>query len=95
MIIKDYHFEETGKDKYSQTHIILQEWKLILNNVYFVLLSAWNHYWKVFYHKEQAKFPDGGSVLGSSQFSILPKLFKKTARFKSGQNGPENNNLLR
>jgi hypothetical protein len=23
---------------------------------------------------EQAKFPDGGSVLGSSQFSVLPQL---------------------
>jgi hypothetical protein len=25
----------------------------------------------------QAKFPDGGSILGSSQFSILPKLRPK------------------
>jgi len=26
----------------------------------------------------QAKFPDGGSILGSSQFSILPQLPPKT-----------------
>ncbi len=37
----------------------------------------WN--WHLAYHRAfrrfgQAKFPDGGSVLGSSQFSILPQL---------------------
>jgi hypothetical protein len=31
---------------------------------------------KIYFHRifEQAKFPDGGSILGSSQFSILPRL---------------------
>jgi len=28
----------------------------------------------VFLRFGQAKFPDGGSVLGSSQFSVLPQL---------------------
>ncbi len=29
---------------------------------------------RVFHRFGQAKFPDGGSVLGSSQFSIMPQL---------------------
>jgi len=33
---------------------------------------------KVLFKIWQAKFPDGGSVLGSSQFSILPQLSLKT-----------------
>jgi len=30
--------------------------------------------YKAFHRLKQYKFPDGGSVLGSSQFSILPQL---------------------
>jgi len=30
--------------------------------------------YRAFHRFGQAKFPDGGSVLGSSQFSILPQL---------------------
>ncbi len=38
----------------------------------------------------QAKFPDGGSDLGSNQFSILPPAASKNnARFKSGQYQPK------
>jgi len=48
----------------------------------------------VFHGFEQAKLGYGGSVLGSSQFSILPQLHQKTdTRFKSGQEGLENNHL--
>jgi len=42
----------------------------------------------------QAKFPDGGLVLGSSQFAILsPAASKNNARFKSGQNRLESKQL--
>jgi len=34
--------------------------------------------YRAFHGFGQAKFPDGGSVLGSSQFSILPQLPQKT-----------------
>jgi len=34
--------------------------------------------YRVFNRFGQAKFPDGVSVLGSSQFSILPQLPRKT-----------------
>ncbi len=46
---------------------------------------------KAFHRFGQAKFPDGGSVLGSSQFSILPQLPLKTMLClnKSGQNCPK------
>jgi len=33
---------------------------------------------KAFHGIGQAKFPDGGLALGSSQFSILPQLHQKT-----------------
>jgi len=43
--------------------------------------------YRAFHRFGQAKFPDGGSVLGSSQFSVLPQLPQKNdAQFKSGQN---------
>jgi len=32
----------------------------------------------VFHGFEQAKYPDGGLVLGASQFTILPQLSLKT-----------------
>jgi len=35
-------------------------------------------FYRAFHRFGQAKFPDGGSVLGSSQFSILPQLPLKT-----------------
>jgi len=35
-------------------------------------------YYGVFHKFGQAKFPDGGSVLGSSQFSVLTQLPLKT-----------------
>ncbi len=42
----------------------------------------------------QAKFPDGGLVLGSSQFfNTAPAASKNTARFKNGRNRPKNNDL--
>jgi len=43
--------------------------------------------YRVFHRYGQAKFPDGGLVLGSSQFSNLPQLpLETSAQFKSGQN---------
>ena len=43
----------------------------------------------------QAKFADGGSILGSSQFSQLPQLpLKTTLNFKKGQNRLKNNHHL-
>jgi len=43
--------------------------------------------YRVFNGFGQAKFPDGGLVLGSSQFfNIAPAAYKNTAHFKSGQN---------
>jgi hypothetical protein len=35
-------------------------------------------YHRAFHRFGQGKFPDGGSVLGSSQFSVLPQLPPKT-----------------
>jgi hypothetical protein len=47
----------------------------------------YNICYRVFHGFEQAKYPDGGLVLGASQFTILPQLsLKKDAQFKSGQN---------
>jgi len=43
----------------------------------------------VFHRFGQANFPDGGSILGSSQFSILPAASaasKNNTQIKSGQN---------
>jgi len=34
--------------------------------------------YRAFHQFGQAKFPDGGSILGSSQFTILPQLPLKT-----------------
>jgi len=34
----------------------------------------------------QAKFPDGGLALGSSQFSILPQLHEKLCLLQNGSN---------
>jgi len=52
-------------------------------------LELINNVYRAFHRFGQAKFPDGGSILGSRQFSILlaaPAASKNTARFKSGQN---------
>ncbi len=49
---------------------------------------------RAFHGFGEAEFPDGGSVLGSSQFSILPPVaLKNTPGVKSGQNRPKNNHL--
>ncbi len=40
-----------------------------LSDEYFCTFS-----YRAFHRFGQAKFPDGGSILGSSQFSILPQL---------------------
>jgi len=41
----------------------------------------------VFHGFGKAKFAYGGSILGSSQFILLPQLpLKNDAQFKSGQN---------
>jgi len=37
-------------------------------------MSFMNESYRVFHGFGQAKFPDGGSVLGSNQFSVLPQL---------------------
>jgi len=34
----------------------------------------WRNRYRAFYRFGQAKFPDGGLILGSSKFSILPHL---------------------
>ncbi len=57
---------------------------IFTTNFYLVALSVlcflfWSShsmvlYYKAFHRLKQYKFPDGGSVLGSSQFSILPQL---------------------
>jgi hypothetical protein len=36
--------------------------------------NIWWYTYRAVHGIGQAKFPDGGSVLGSSQFSILPQL---------------------
>jgi len=58
-------------------------------------------FYRAFHRFGQAKFPNGGSVLGSSQFSVLPQLFSTApaasknddAWFKSGQNQLKNKQL--
>jgi len=40
--------------------------------------------YRAFHRFGQAKFPDGGSALGSSQFSILPQLHQKTMLASKG-----------
>ncbi len=52
--------------------------------------------YRAFHGFVQAKFPDGGSILGSSQLfnnAAVPAASKNTAQFKSGQNQPKNNHL--
>jgi len=47
----------------------------------------WLKLYREFHRFGQAKFPDEGLILGSSQFSILPQLPQKNiAQFESGQN---------
>jgi len=36
------------------------------------------YFYRAFHRFGQAKFPDGGSILGSSQSSVLPRLPSKT-----------------
>jgi hypothetical protein len=44
-------------------------------------------FYRAFHGFGQAQFPDGGSVLGSSQFSMqVPAASKNTTDFKNGQN---------
>jgi hypothetical protein len=46
----------------------------------------------VFHRFGPAKFAYGGSILGLSQFTLLPQLpLKKYAQFQSGQNQFKNN----
>jgi len=53
-------------------------------------------YHRAFHRFGQAKFPEGGSVLGSSQFSILPQLPLKTMLgLKVVKIDSKINNLLR
>ncbi len=49
-------------------------------------------WYRVFHGFMQAKFPDGGSILVSRQFSILPQTrrLKNKAQIKSGHNWPKN-----
>jgi len=48
----------------------------------------------VFHGFGQAKFADGGSILGSSQFTQLPQVrIKMMLKFKKGQNRLKNNQL--
>jgi hypothetical protein len=56
------------------------------------LKTFWALY-RAFYRLGQAKFSNGGSVLGSSQFSILPQPLKNDAWFKSGKHGLKNKQL--
>jgi len=44
-------------------------------------------FYRAFHGFGQAKLPNGGSVLGSSQFSVILQLpSKNDAQFKRGQN---------
>ncbi len=45
----------------------------------------------IFFYR--AKFPDVGSDIGSSQFSMLPQLSTKILLNSSGQNWAENNHV--
>jgi len=50
--------------------------------------------YRAFHRFGQDKFPDGGSILVSSQFSALPQLPPKNdAQFKRGQNELKNKQL--
>ncbi len=52
-------------------------------------------YYRVFHGFGQAKFADGGSILGSSQFTQLSQLpLKTTLDIKKGQKGLKNNESL-
>jgi len=55
-----------------------KEKKLLLLTEWRIKYTISDYYYKAFHRFGQAKFPDSGSVLGSSQFSILPKLPPKT-----------------
>jgi len=44
----------------------------------------------VFHGLGQAKFADGGSILGTSQFTQLPRCLQKWRSIKKGQNWLEN-----
>ncbi len=48
-------------------------WKSKIKNCEYLLLQS-----RAFHRFGHAKFPDGGSVLGSSQFSVMPQLPPKT-----------------
>jgi len=50
-------------------------------------------FYRVFHGFGKAKFPDGGLVFGSSQFSLFPDAAKNDTQFKSGQIRLENNHL--
>jgi len=50
--------------------------------VTFSLHCVYLERYRAFHRYGQAKFPDGGSVLGSSQFSVLPQLPPKQSSVK-------------
>jgi len=56
---------------------ILFRWDYILK-IFFFIFHFQNQYYRAFHRFGQAKFPNGGSVLDSSQFSILLQLPPKT-----------------
>jgi len=70
-----------------------------LTNAFCVLLryngasNVNSYFYRVFHIFREAKFPDGGLHLGSSQFSILPQLPPNTVKLKIGQNWPKKNHL--
>jgi len=51
------------------------------------MAQGFQNCYRTFHRFGQAKFPDGGSVLGTSQiFSTAPAASKNDAQFKRGQN---------
>ncbi len=68
--------------------------KIILRYIHRLLWKVFLWY-RGFPRFGQAKFPNGGSVLGSSQFTLLPQLtLTTTLLLKSGQNWLVNNHLV-
>ena len=54
-----------------------------------------NFIYIAFYRFGQGKLGLGVKILGSNQFTLLPQMPQKNdVRFKSGQNGHENNHLV-
>ncbi len=72
-----------GRKKYGRAESLLEESTGQILKIFY-LSFKWKFIYRAFHGFGQAKFPNGGLALDSSQFSILPKLHQETILASKG-----------